>query len=47
MAALYCLSVPIDSIAPSMDADDSPAQLHCTAAYQSLIEITGWLAINT
>jgi hypothetical protein len=40
-ATLYCLGLPINSIAPSMDADDSPAQFRCTAAYQSLIGSIG------
>jgi hypothetical protein len=30
-----------------MDANDSPAQLCCTAAYQSLIGGIGWLATGT
>jgi len=33
--------VPIDSIAPSTNDDDSPAQLRRTAAYQSLIGSIG------
>jgi hypothetical protein len=32
MATPYCSGVPIDSIAPSLDASDSPAQLHCNEA---------------
>jgi hypothetical protein len=40
----YCSGVPIDSIAPSKDTDDSPAQIQHTEAYQSLVEIIGWLA---
>ena len=35
----YPSGVPIDSIAPSLDADYSPAQLHCKEAYQSLISL--------
>jgi hypothetical protein len=34
--------VPINSIAPSLDADDSPAQLRHKEAYQSLIGSIGW-----
>jgi hypothetical protein len=47
MATPYCLDVPVNSIAPSMDANDFPAQLCCTAAYQSLIGSIGWLATGT
>ena len=43
-ATPYCSGVPIYSIVPSLDADDSPAQLHCKEAYQSLIESIGWLS---
>ena len=43
----YCSGVPIDSIAPSTNADDSPAQLRRTEAYQSLIGSIGWLATAT
>jgi hypothetical protein len=43
----YRSGVPIDSIAPSTDADDSPAQLRRTEAYQSLIGSIGWLATAT
>ncbi len=47
MATPYRSGVPIDSIAPSTDADDSPAQLRRTEAYQSLIGSIGWLATAT
>jgi hypothetical protein len=43
----YCSSIPINLIAPSTDANDSPAQLFCTAAYKSLIGSIGWLATGT
>ena len=46
-ATPYRSGVPIDSIAPSPDADDSPAQLRRTEAYQSLIGSIGWLATAT
>ncbi len=42
-ATPYQSGVPIDSIAPSTDVDDSPAQLWHTDAYQSLIGSIGWL----
>ena len=43
-ATPYRSGVPIDSIAPSKDADDSPAQIRRTEAYQSLVGSIGWLA---
>ncbi len=43
-ATPYRSSVPIYSIAPSKDTDDSPAQIRRTEAYQSLIGSIGWLA---
>ena len=46
-ATPYRSGVPIDSVAPSLDPDDSPAQLHRTEAYQSLIGSIGWLASTT
>ena len=46
-ATPYRLGVPVDSIAPSSDADDSSAQLRRTEAYQSLIGSIGWLATAT
>jgi hypothetical protein len=42
-ATPYRSGVPIDSIAPSKDADDSPAQRR-TETYQSLVGSIGWLA---
>jgi hypothetical protein len=47
MAIPYWSGVPIDSITPSPDVDDSPSQLRQTEAYQSLIGSTGWLATAT
>jgi hypothetical protein len=46
-ATPYRNGVPIDSIAPSTDADDSPAQICRKEAYQSLIGSIGWLAHTT
>ncbi len=46
-ATLYPSGVPIDSIAPSTDANGSPAKLCCMAAYQSLVGSIGWLATGT
>ena len=46
-ATPYWSGVLIDSIAPSMDADDLPAQLHRKEAYQSLIGSIGWLLSTT
>ena len=43
----YCSSIPIDSIAPSLDTNDSPAQLRCKETYQSLIGSIGWLSSTT
>jgi hypothetical protein len=43
-ATPYRSGVPINSIVPSSDVDDSPAQLRRTEAYQSLIGSIGWLA---
>jgi hypothetical protein len=40
----YQSDVPIDSIAPSTDADDSPAQVQRMDACQSLVGSIGWLA---
>ncbi len=42
-ATPYCPGVPINSIAPFTNEDTSPAQLHLTEAYQSLIGSIGWL----
>ena len=46
-ATPYRSGVPIDSIAPSMDADDSPAQIHRREAFQSLVGSIGWLSSTT
>jgi hypothetical protein len=46
-ATPYRSGVPIDSFAPLMDEDDSPAQLHQKEAYQSLVGSIGWLASTT
>jgi len=46
-ATPYRNGVPIDSIAPSTDADNSPAQIRRKEAYQSLIGSIGWLAHTT
>ncbi len=46
-ATPYWSGIPIDAIAPSTDADDSPAQIQCKEAYQSLIGSIGWLAMST
>jgi hypothetical protein len=46
-ATPYRSGVPIDSIAPSLDAKDSPAQLQWKEAYQSLIGSIGWLSSTT
>jgi hypothetical protein len=47
MATPYWSGVPINSIAPLMDKDDSPAQLRQKEAYQSLVGSIGWLASTT
>jgi hypothetical protein len=47
MATPYWSGVPINSIAPLPDVDDSPSQLRRTEAYQSLIGSIGWLAMAT
>ena len=47
MTTPFCTGVPIDSIAPLTDFDDSPTQLRQTEAYQSLISSIGWLAMAT
>ncbi len=46
-ATAYCSGVLINSIAPSTNDNQYPAQLHCTEAYQSLIGSIGWLATAT
>jgi hypothetical protein len=47
LAAPYCSGIPVDSIAPSTDKADSPAQTCRMQAYQSLIGSIGWLAVTT
>jgi hypothetical protein len=47
MATPYQSGIPIDSIMPSIDADDSPTQLWQKEAYQSLIGSIGWLSSST
>jgi hypothetical protein len=47
LATSYWSAIPVDSIAPSTDADNSPAQICGTQAYQSLIGSIGWLAMTT
>jgi hypothetical protein len=46
-ATPYRSGIPIDSIAPSTDANDSPAQIHCKEAFQSLVGSIGWLSSTT
>jgi hypothetical protein len=46
-ATPYQSGIPINAIAPSTDADDSPAQIRRKEAYQSLIGRIGWLAMST
>jgi hypothetical protein len=43
----YRSGIPVDSIPPSTDTGNSPAQLRQTQAYQSLIGSIGWLAMTT
>jgi hypothetical protein len=43
-ATPYRSGIPNDLIAPSTDADNSPAQLWRTDSYQSLVGSIGWLA---
>jgi hypothetical protein len=43
----YSSGIPINSIVSSLDADDSPAQVHCKDAYQSLIGSISWLSSTT
>ena len=47
MATPYWSGVPIDSIAPSTNDDNLPAQICCKEAYQSLIGSIGWSAHTT
>ncbi len=44
LTRLPTAGITIDSIAPSKDDDDSPAQIRHTEAYQSLFGSIGWLA---
>ncbi len=46
-ATPYQSGIPIKAIAPSTDADESPAQIQCKEAYQSLIGSIGWLTMST
>jgi hypothetical protein len=46
-ATPYQSGIPIDSIAPSINANDSPTQLWRKEAYQSLIGSIGWLLSST
>ena len=43
MATPYRSGIPINSIVPSVDANDSPAQIWQKEAYQSLIGSIGWM----
>jgi hypothetical protein len=43
----YCLGISINSIAPSTDDNNLPAQICFKEAYQSLIGSIGWLAMTT
>jgi hypothetical protein len=47
LATPYQSGIPVNSIAPLMDANDSFAQIHKTQAYQSLIGSIGRLAMTT
>ena len=44
-ATPYRSGVPIDSIAPSTDADDSLAQIRRKEAFQSFVGSIGWLLV--
>ncbi len=46
-ATPYQSEIQIDFIAPSVDADDSPAQIRRTDTYQSLIGSISWLSSTT
>jgi hypothetical protein len=46
-ATPYRSGIPINSIAPSTDDDNSPAQIRRKEAYQSLVGSIGWLAGST
>ncbi len=47
LATPYQSGIPVDSIAPLTDTNDSLAQTRRTQAYQSLIGSIGWLAMTT
>ncbi len=47
LATPYRSRIPVNSIAPLTDANNSPAQIRRTQAYQSLIGSIGWLAMTT
>jgi hypothetical protein len=47
LATPYRSRIPVDSIAPSTNADDSPSQICRKQTYQSLIGSIGWLAMTT
>jgi hypothetical protein len=47
LAPPYRSGIPVDSIAPLSDTNNSPTQIHRTQAYQSLIGSIGWLAMTT
>jgi hypothetical protein len=46
-ATPYRYGITINSIAPSVDADNSPSQIWRKEAYQSLIGSIGWLSCST
>jgi hypothetical protein len=43
----YWSGIPIDAVAPLLEAEDSPALKQCKDTYQSLIGSIGWLAHST
>jgi hypothetical protein len=47
LATPYRSSIPVDSITPSTEEANSPAQTCRTQAYQSLIGSIGWFAMTT
>jgi hypothetical protein len=47
LATPYWSGIPVNFIAPSTDADNSPTQIRRAQAYQSLIGNIGWLAMTT
>ena len=46
-ATPHCSGIPINLIAPCLEANDSLAQLRCKEAYQSFIGSIGWLLSTT